>query len=118
MLTKFMSPQIGSRRYTHTHLKWYMGTLVFSTLHCRNFSFFLFSIFFLGVHKKHKNAHKRITYFFLLRCLLSAFFIFVCLFAFLCFCLVAFLCFWCFFGLLVCAKSFYKKKIKSLKLPL
>ena len=91
-----MSPQTGSRRYTHTHLKWFMGTLVFSTLHCRDFSFFYFLFSFLRAHKKHKNANKRISYFFPLRCFLSAFFIFVCLFAFLCFCLVALLCFLCF----------------------
>ena len=49
----------------------------FSTLHCRDFSFFLFSIFFLRTHKKHKNVNKRISYYFPLRSFLSTFFIFV-----------------------------------------
>ena len=65
---------------------------------------------------------------------LSAFLIFVRLFAFLCFCLVAFLCFlvffdafctfgafcafWCFLVLLVRAKSFCKKKKKKFKTSL
>ena len=120
-----MSPQTGSRRYTHTHLKWFMGTLVFSTLHCRDFSFFYFLFSFLRAHKKHKNANKRISYFFPLRCFLSAFFIFVRLFAFCAFAWLRFCAFcafgdfgafWCF---LVRAESFCKKekqKIKSLKL--
>ena len=102
-----MSPQTGSRRYTNTHLKWFMGTLVFSTLHCRDFSFFYFLFSFP-------------------RCFLSAFLIFVCLFAFcafawlrfcvfLCF-LVLFGAFWCFF-VLFCAflcvqKLFVKINIK------
>ena len=109
-----MSPQTASRRYTHTHLKWFMGTLVFSTLHCRDFFIFLFSIFFLRAHKKHKNANKRISSFFPLRCFLSAFLIFIRLFAFCAFAWLrfyafgAFCTFWCF---LVCAKSFCKKNI-------
>ena len=111
-----MSPQTGSRRYTHTHLKWFMGTLVFSTLHCRDFSFFYFLFSFLRAHKKHKNANKRISYFFPLRCFLSAFFIFVRLFAFCAFASLRFCAFctfgsfgafWCF---LVRAKSLCKKK--------
>ena len=123
-----MSPQTGSRRYTHTHLKWFMGTLVFSTLHCRDFSFF-FYFFFLRTHKKHKNANKRISDFFPLRCFLSAFLIFfllICVFVlfatFWCF-LVLFGAFgvsWCFFCAFLCffvrVKSFRKKIIKSLKL--
>ena len=122
-----MSPQTGSRRYTHTHLKWFMGTLVFSTLHCKDFSFFYFLFSFLRVHKKPKNTNKRIRYFFPLRCFLRAFFIFVCLFTFLYFCLVAFLyflCFWCFlvlFGTFWCFWCFLcvqnlsikKKKFKT-----
>ena len=117
-----MSPQTGSRRYTHTHLKWFMGTLVFSALHCRDFSFFyflLFFVFFCG-HKKHKNANQRISYFFPLRCFLSAFLIFVPLFPLFCFCLIAFLCFLCFcvfcvFGAFVALVLFGAYKIFSQK---
>ena len=92
-----MSPQTGSRRYTHTHLKWFMGTLGFSKLHCRDFLFFYFLISFLRVHKKHKNANKRINYFFPLGCFLSAFSIFVRLFAFCAFAWLRFCVFWWFF---------------------
>ena len=106
-----MSPQTGSRRYTHTHLKWFMGTSVFSTFPLQDFSFFYFLFSFLRVHKKHKNANKRISYFFPLRCFLSAFFIFVRLFAFctfarLCFCALVLLVL---FVLFMRAKSFCKK---------
>ena len=102
--------------------KWFIWRLVFSTLHCRAFSFFLFSIFFSSraQKKKHKSANKRTSYYFPPRCFLSAFFIFVCLFAFLCFCLVAFLCFFVLFGAFRCfwyflcflvrAKSFCEKQ--------
>ena len=62
---------------------------------CRTFHF-LFS--FLRVHKKHKNANKLISFFFPLRCFLSAFFIFVRLFAFCAFVRLRFGVFWCFFG--------------------
>ena len=87
---------------THMHLKWFMGTLVFSTLHCRDF---LFSIFFLCVHKKHKNANKpimqitQITFFLLdvFKHILN----FCSLICILCFCLVVFLCFLSFLVLLV-----------------
>ena len=95
-----------------------MGTLVFSTLHCRDFS--IFYIFFFVRTKKHKNANKRISYFFLLRCFLSAFF-FVCLFVFLCFCLVAFLCFlvllvlFVLFGAFWCVQNLFVKKKKKIK---
>ena len=100
--------------------KWFMGTLVFSTLHCRDFSFFLFLIFFSSrAQKKYQNANKRISHYFPLRCFLSAFFVFVaylrfvlllgCVFVLL----VLLVLFWGFF---VRAKSF-RKKIKSLKLP-
>ena len=117
-----MSPQTGSRRQTNMHLNRFVRTLVFNTFPI--VGLFIFLIFFLWVHKKHKNVNKRISYFVLLRWFLSTFFIFVCLFAFcafarLCFC--AFLCFFvvsdaflCFF---VRVKSFCKKIIKSLKLP-
>ena len=98
-----MSPQTGWRRYTHTHLKWFMGILVFIRTWSglwghkylvpyivENFLFFVFffSIFFLRVLKKHKNANKRISYFFPLRLFLSAFLIFVHLFAFCAFALL------------------------------
>ena len=115
-----MSPQTGSRRYTHTRLKWFMGISVFSTFPLQDFSFFYFLFSFLRMHKKHKNANKRISYFFPLRCFLSVFSIFVRLFAFCAFIWLhfcAFLCFLWFLVLFVCAKSFRKKKIKSLKLP-
>ena len=95
----------------------------------------LFIFSFLCVHKKHKNANKRISYFFSFRCFLSAFFIFVRLFAFCAFAwlrLYAFLCFWCFsvpfcvflyFFVLFCdvlcffarAKSVRKKENKKFK---
>ena len=87
-------------------------------LHCLVESFFfflLFSIFFSSRTQKHKNANKRISYFFLLRCFLSAFIIFVYLFAFLCFCLVAFLCFLVLFVILVlfgaflCVRKYFLK---------
>ena len=96
-----MSPQTGSRRYTHTHLKWFMGTSVFSTFPLQDFSFFYFLFYFFRVHKKHKNAKKRISYFFPLRCFLSAFFIFVRLFPFCAFAWLRFCVFWCFLMLLV-----------------
>ena len=93
------------------------------------FLFFLFSIFyflfsFLRAHKKRKNANKEISYFSPLRCFLSAFLIFVCLFAFWDFAWLRFVlfggfcafdafcsfwCFWCLLELLVRAKSFCKK---------
>ena len=96
-----MSPQTGSRRYTHTHLKWFMGTSAFSTFPLQGFSLFYFLFSFLRVHKKHKNANKRISYFFPLRCFLSAFFIFVRLFAFCTFAWLRFCAFWCFLCFLV-----------------
>ena len=95
-----------------THIRWFMGTLVFIRtrsglwghlylVHCRDFSLFFFLFSFLRVHKKHKNANKRISYFFPLRCFLSAFLIFVrllafCAFSWLRFC--AFLCISVLFG--------------------
>ena len=70
-----MSPQtIHAGRHIRTWSG--MGTLVFSALHCRDFSFFYF-LFFACT----KNANKRISYFFLLRCFLRTFFIYVRLFA-------------------------------------
>ena len=65
---------------------------------------FLFAIFFSLLVQKTQNANKRIS--FSLRCFLSAFFIFVHLFAFLCFCLVAFLCFSCILLLFVLFGAF------------
>ena len=135
MKTKFMSPQTGSRRYTHMHLKWFMVTSVFiqyiSIVGLFNF-YFLFS--FLRMHKKHKKANKRISYFFPLRCFLNTFFYFcslICVFVFLLGCVIVFfgafwcfLCFWCFLVLLVlfvlfgdfCAYKIFSLKKKSLKL--
>ena len=83
------------------HLKWFMGTLVFSALHCRDFLFFLFSIFFSSCAQK---TQKRIFYFCSLLCIL-----YFCLVAFLCF-LVLFDAFWCFLVLFVQTKSFFKRK--------
>ena len=87
--------------------------------------YFLFS--FLCLHKKHKNTNKRISYSPPLICFLSVFFIFVCLFAFLCFCFVAFLCFlcfwcfWCFlvlFGAFWCVRNLFVKNNKKFKTAL
>ena len=115
-----MSPQTGSCRYTHTHLKWFLETLVFSTLHCRDFSFFYFLFSFLHVHKKDKNANEQISYFFPLRRFLSAFFIFAYVFVFLLGCV--FVLFGAFVLLVpfVRTKSFRKKKeiIKKFKTTL
>ena len=122
-----MSPQTASRRYTHTHLKWFMGTSVFSTFPLQDFSFFYFLFSFLPMHKKHKNANKQIytiftiytseltSYFFPLRCFLSRFLIFVCLFAFCAFALLRF-CFLVFFGAFQCFLVLLvrTKEIKSL----
>ena len=92
--------------------------------------FFLFSFF--GVHKKHKNPNKRISYFFPLRCFSSAFFIFVRLFAFCTFAWLRFCAFWCFLGFLVlfgvfgafgafwcfwCVRNLFVKKIKVYNCP-
>ena len=109
-----MSSQTGSRRYTHTHLKWFIVTLVH--YFGETFHFFIFC-FLVFPHKKHKKANQRISYFF--STFLSSFFIFVCSFAFCAFVWLrfsafvafyafgAFLCFLCFF---VRAKSFRKNK--------
>ena len=119
-----MSPQTGLRRYTHTHSKWFKRTLVFSTLHCTDFSFFCFLFFFLRAHRKHKNAHKRFS---LLWYFLSIFFIFVCLFTFLyffwlSFCAFgAFLCFFvlfCAFCAFLCVQSISVKNNKRFKTAL
>ena len=104
----------------------------FSTLPCGDLSLFFIFLFlfsFLRPYKKHKNANKRISYFFPLRCFLSTSFIFVRLFAFFYFCLVAFLCFfvrlvlfdafcafWCFLLLFCACEIFSLKKTKGLKL--
>ena len=73
----------------------------------------LFYVFFFA------STKTWISDFFPLRCFLSTFFIFVCLFAFLCFCLVAFLCFLVFFVLFgaFCAFKIFLWKKKSLKCP-
>ena len=84
-------------------------------LHCGFFLFFLFS--FLRAHKKHKNANKRISDLFPLRCFLSALFNFCSLVAFcafaclrLCtFVLLVFSVLLVLLVILVRAKSFCKK---------
>ena len=134
-----MSPETGWRRYTHTHLKWFMGKLVFIRtwsglwghkylVHhiVETFHFFFFLFYFLRVLKKHKNANKRISHFLPLRCFLSTFLIFVRLFAFCAFarlyfcvfwcflCFLSFLCswrFWCFW----CVQNLFVKKNKKFK---
>ena len=72
------------------------------------------------MHKKQKNANKRISYFFPLRCFLSAFLIFVCLFAFCAFawlrvcvfsCFLLFLCF-------LCVQNLFVKKNEKFKTTL
>ena len=126
-----MSPQTGSRRYTHRHLKWFMGTSVFSTFQLQDFSFFSFLFYFLRVHKQHKNANKQISYFFPLRCLLSAFFIFLRLFTFCAFTWSRFCVLWYFLVLFVlfcvlcalwcflCVRNIFIKKVnKKFKTPL
>ena len=72
------------------------------------FSIFYFLFSFLWAHKKHKDTNKQISDFFLLRCFLSALFIFVC---YLRFCAFAWLRLYS-FVLLARVKSFRKKKQK------
>ena len=67
----------------------------------QHFHCIYFSIFFFA------STKMRINDFSPLRYLLSTFFIFVHLFAFLCFCLVAFLCFLCFWCFLVLFCAFW-----------
>ena len=99
------------------------GHWLFSTFPLWDFSFFYFLFFFFAL-KKHKNVNKRISDFFPLRCFLSAFFIFIRLFAFLYFCLVAFLCFLCFlvllvlFGAFLCVRNLFVKNNKKFKTAL
>ena len=82
------------------------------------FSIFYFLLSFLREHKKHKNAHNRISDFSPLRCFSSAFFIFVGWFAFFCF--LCFWCFWCFFCFLCfwCVRNIFVKKKKKFKTAL
>ena len=54
----FGSPQLGSCKYRCAFINLVVGTLVFSTLHCGEFS--LFSIFFSSRTQKTQNAHKRL----------------------------------------------------------
>ena len=120
LLTKVHSHLYEDRSLFFNHiyedfLKWFMGTLVFSTLHCRNFSFFLFSIFFSS--RTQKTQIREYVTFFHSRCSVRVFSCFCLLIWVLCFRLVVFLCFLCFSVLLVRARSFCKKTtIKSLKL--
>ena len=78
------------------------------------FSIFYFLFSFLWAHKKHKDANKQISDFFLLRCFLSALFIFVC---YLRFCAFAWLRLYS-FVLLARVKSFRKKKNKKFETSL
>ena len=101
-----------------THIRRWSG--LWGHQYLVNFHWGTFLFFFLRAHKKHKNANRRISYNFQLRCFLSTFFIFVPLFAFLCFWLVAFLCFWCClvlfgaFGAFSPVRNFFvKKKFKT-----
>ena len=90
----------------------------------------LFIFALLRSYKKHKNANKRISQYFPLRCFLGAFLIFFrlfvfCTFAWLRFC--AFLCFWCFlvlfgafwcFWCFLCVQNLFVKKNKEFKTDL
>ena len=104
LLTKVHSHLYEDRSLFFNHiyeefLKWFMGTLVFSTLHCRNFSFFLFSIFFSS--RTQKTQIREYVTFFHSDVPYMYFHVFVCLFGFcafvwLCFCaFCVFRCFWC-----------------------
>ena len=96
VLTKFESPQLGSCKYRCAYINLVVGTSVSSAFTLWGlFSFFYFLFFartnlssFLCPHKKHKNANKRISGFFPLDVFYAhkndAFFVFVCLYAFLC----------------------------------
>ena len=97
-----MSPQTGSRRYTHTQMKWFMGTSVFSKFPLRDFSFFFSSR--AQKTQKLKQANKLL---FSAQMFFKYIFNFCPLFAFLCFWLVAFLCFWYFSILLVLFCAFW-----------
>ena len=78
--------------------------------------FFLFS--FLRAHKKHKNANKQISDFFLFRCFLIAVFNFCSLICVLCFCLVVFLYFFCALWCFWCVRNLFVKKKKKFKTAL
>ena len=124
-----MSPQTGSRRYTHTYLNRFVGALVFSIFFIVGifiFYFlahfplqdFLFIYFFFRVHKKHKNVNKRISNFFLTQMFFKRIFYFCSLICVQYFCLVAFLCFLyflCFFVLFGACKIFSQKKKNNKK---
>ena len=126
MWNKFMSPQTGLRRYTYTHLKWFMGASVFSTFPLYDFSFFFPSL--TQKTQKRKEADKLL---FSTQMFFKRIFNFCSLICVLCFCLVAFfcfLCFWCFLVLLVffracwcffCVQNlFVKKKLKKFKIAI
>ena len=92
--------------------KWFKGTLVFSALPCRDFSFFLFSIFFSS----------RFFFFFFTEMFFKYIFYFCSLICILRFCaffvlLVLFWCFWCFWCFLcfLCVQNLFVKKIKNKK---
>ena len=110
-----MSPQTGSRRYTHTQMKWFMGTSVFSKFPLRDFSFFFSSR--AQKTQKLKQANKLqfsaqmfFKYIFYFCSLICVFVLLIgCLFVLLVLS-CAFWCFWCFFAR---AKFFRKKKFKA-----
>ena len=98
----------------------------------RTFLFFLIFFFLFSFLCEHKNANKRISYFFPLRCFLGTFFVFVHSFVFWafffwwCFCafgaflfffmlLLLFGAFWCFWYV---QNLFIKKKNKEFKTTL
>ena len=111
-----MSPQTGSHRYTYGPEVVY-GDISIQYITLQRLFIFLFSIFFLCVHKKYKNANKRIMQitqitFFLLD-VLKHILNFCSLACILCFCLVVFLCFLCIQNLFVKKKEFKTALITS-----
>ena len=94
-------------------------------LHCIVGTFFFSIFYFLCAHKKHKNANKRISDFFPLRCSLSVLSIFVrlqcfvlqlgCFCAFCAVCSFSGFCAFCTFGAF---GAFHKKNNKELKTAL
>ena len=82
--------------------------------------FFLLS--FPRAHKKHKNANKRISDFFPLRCFFKRIFYFCslvafCAFAWLRLCAFVLLCFWCFWCFW-CVQNLFVTKNKGFKTAL
>ena len=103
---------------SQVHLHCILGTFLFFLF---SVFYFLFSIFyfFSSRGQKTQKCNKRISYFFPIRCFLSAFFIFVCSQPFVLW-FVAFLCFLRFlYFLFLCVRNlFVKKKNKEFKTAL